>query len=354
MIDMTKVPAWNEEQSKWLTPDNQQWRPIPTSPTTNTFVPYVTETLPDKPWGYDEQGNYIDTATGNIINPPTQGGNQPMTTPTTTPTTTQPATPTYGWGGSTGGGQMPYEFPYPPQWGTSSDVLTHFAQGAPTQYPSIWQQGGQLATQMAQTGMPTSYAPAYEAAKQVVDQNVLDAIKQAAEQAGLAGTRWSSTLGSTAQDIAGRYQSQLGTQYTAQEMGAQEAAAGRQLGALSPMYQFGAGGVGLAESAKDRGMQAAGMLPQLGQMYADLPMDWSQRMMGMGGLMQGTEQEAYNRQYQDWLRTVPETSPWLSQAMGYFGTPSQMAPQQYQPSTMSNLLGMIPGLGLGIGLCRGG
>jgi len=193
---------------------------------------------------------------------------------------------------------------------------------------------------MGETGMPTSYAPAYQAAKGVVQTDVLDAIKQAAEQAGLAGTRWSSTLGRSAQDIAGRRMAELGAGWTAQELGAQEAARGRQLSALQPMYQFGAGGAGLAESAKDRGMQAAGMLPQLGQMYANLPMDWSQRMMGMGGMLQGQYQDALNKSYQDFLRTSPEMSPWLQAAMGYFGTPSQMAPQQYQPSFLSNLMGM--------------
>ena len=49
---------------------------------------------------------------------------------------------------------------------------------------------------------------------------------------------------------------------------------------------------------------------------------------------------------------TPEQNPWVNQAMSYWGTPSQMGYQQYQPSTMSQVLGgagSLGALGMGIG-----
>jgi hypothetical protein len=66
---------------------------------------------------------------------------------------------------------------------------------------------------MAQTGKPTTAEPWYAAQKKVVERDIMEAIKEANEQAGLAGLRWSTPLARSAQDIAGKYMTQLGADY---------------------------------------------------------------------------------------------------------------------------------------------
>ena len=257
-------------------------------------------------------------------------------------------------GGQAPPGQQPQTggFQYPSQWNTASDVLTQFAQGLPTQQPWQWQQGSDIASQMAQTGMPTSYEPMYQQAKSIAQRDTTAAIKQAAEQAGLSGMRWSTPLGQTAQRIAGENMANLGLGFAGQEMGALEAASGRQMGGVDQLYGFGQGTTGLTEAAKNRGMQAAGGLTGLGQQYLNAPQDWAAQMYQMGGGMQQQAQSGLDRYMQDYMRMSPEYNPWVNQGMSYWGTPSQMGYQQYNPSAMSQIGGLASGLGmLGLGLC---
>ena len=198
----------------------------------------------------------------------------------------------------------PGAFPYPQQWGTASDVFTRFAQGLPTDVSQWW-----------------------EAQQGPMETRISDLSKQAAEEMGLGGLRWSTPLQRNITDITGRETANLWSQL-----------AGTQLG--------------LTEAAKDRGMAAAGALTGLGQQYLNAPQDWAQRMYGMGAGMTGLGQQGLDRAYQDWLRMTAEQNPWLAQALGFSGMQSQMVPQQYQPSFLSQLLGLgtsalpfIPGWG---------
>ena len=266
-----------------------------------------------------------------------------------------------GMGPGTGGYDMTgyqgaQDFQYPWQWGMAGDVLGSFAQGMPTGVPNIWNQGAGIASQMGQTGMPTDTSPAYQASKKVVEQDTIDAIKQAAEQAGLSGLRWSTPMGRTAQDIAGRNMAQLGASWTQQEMGAQEAARQRQLEGSNQMFQYGAGSAGLEESAKNRSMQAVSGLQGLGGQYLQAPQDWAQQMYGMGSGMQGQGQQALDKYYQDFMRLLPENSPWLQMAQQYANPGMGMGgAQQYQQGAGGGILDMVGGIGTGIAaLCGGG
>ena len=338
-------------------------------------------------------------------------------------------------------------FQYPSQWDMASDTLAGFAQGMPMTIPKSWRQAAglgqegiqtgfqqsapwawtqaqqmsgdiadtgmrsaapwawtrsqELANQMAkQEGKSVGQDPWYEQAKAVAQTDIEDAIKEAAEQAGLSGLRWSTPMGRSAQDIAGRTMGRVGLEWTGRELdaleqarqreqqavnqlmgigqgiaGLDEAAKARQMQAIQNLMGIGEGVAGLGESARnrqmqygnmlmgvgqgisglesqsmDRALQAAGMLPQLGQMYLNAPQDWAQQMFNMGQGMYGQTQGAYDRAYQDFLRMAPEQNPWLSQAFGLAGLPSNMVPQQYQQSFMSQLFGglssLIPGIGL--------
>ena len=70
----------------------------------------------------------------------------------------------------------------------------------------------------------------------------------------------------------------------------------------------------------------------------------------MGAGMTGLGQQGLDRAYQDWMRMTPEYNPYFAQAMGFGGMQSQMTPQQYQPSFLSQLFGALAG---GAGMAGG-
>lgn len=295
--------------------------------------------------------------------------------------------------GATG---LPTQVPSPWLQGITGTQQT-MQTGLPTQTPDIWGAEAPLVTQMAQTGRPTSQDPWYQQAKQVAAHDIAQQIGQAAETAGLKGMRWSSPLARQAQEIAAQRMGEVGLEWTGRELGALEAArqrqlqamplqyqlgagmaglseaarqrqfgalplqlqfgqglaglgeaaAQRQMQALSPLYQFGAGQAGLGESAQQRALQAAGQLMPLGQMAAQHPLNVAQQMLGMGGQLQQQQMAAIAPLYQHFMTQTPEASPWLQYAMGATQMPFTQAPQQYQASPFSQLLGilgMIPGL----------
>ncbi len=234
---------------------------------------------------------------------------------------------------------------YPQEWDTASNVLSDFARtGMPTPVPNLWNLGGVGATNMASTGMPTSNEAWYQNAKQVAQTDIEDAIKQASEQANLRGIRWSTPLGRSAQDIAGRRMTELGAERESRELASLEAARGRQMGALDQMYQYGAGSAGLAESAANRGLSAAGQLPGVGSLYAQYPMQLAERAAGIGSGLQGAQQQEIQSLLQEFLRTTPEASPWLTYALQSVGMPFQSAPEMYQPSAFTQGAGAAGGL----------
>jgi len=289
--------------------------------------------------------------------------------------------------------------PTPQQWTTGTEAATRMAGGDPTAIPQQWTEGSALASQMSQagqtpspwqwgtgsnvarqmaeTGMPTSYEPWYQEAKSIVQRDTKRAIQQAAEQAGLSGLRWSDVLGQTAQRIGGEQMANLGLEFTDRQLSSLEASRARQLQGTQQLQQFGTGqaaieeasrqrqlqgsqqlqgfgyGItGLQQAEQERGLRAASMLPGLGAQYLQAPQDWAQQVYGMGAGMTQLGQSALDRSYQDYMRMTPEQNPWVNQAMSYWGTPSQMGYQQYQPSTMSQVLGgagSLGALGMGIG-----
>ena len=231
-----------------------------------------TKAPEDKPGGGAGAGTAWDW--GNVNWPEWQGGED--------------------WGqGWTSGFEMesPGEFPYPQQWQTASDVMTQFAEGLPTSTETWW-----------------------EAQQAPLERRISDLSKQAAEQMGLGGLRWSTPLTRNIADITGRETADLWSNLATQQLG-------------------------LTEAAKNRGLQAAGMLSGLGQQYLQAPQDWASQMYQMGAGMTGLGQQGLDRSYQDWLRTTAENNPWLAQALGFAGLQSQMVPQQYQQSFLSQLLG---------------
>ncbi len=217
---------------------------------------------------------------------------------------------------------------YPYQWGQSQNVVDYLGSNTPWQYDAA----SQTAYDMSQTGMPTNVDPWYQAAQQRGWYDTKDAIAQAAEQAGLGGTRWSSQMGRTAQDIAGRRAADLAEAYAQQTMGAQEAARGRQLQGASQLQ-------GLGTDVNNQLFNVASQYSNLGSKYAQYPMDLAGAAYGMGTQNQAATQSALDKYYNEFLRTAAENNPYL--AMIYQMATGQGTPQTYNPGQETNLLGIL-------------
>jgi len=223
---------------------------------------------------------------------------------------------------------------YPYEWGTASDVLQNMAtHGYATEQPDAWKWNESDLNQIiGGMGMPTSYAPAYQASKKVAQTEIEDAIKEAMETMGMEGLRYSTPAIWKGQDIASRRMAELGSTWTTQELGAQETAMSRMMDALQQRQTLGGAQAGLTEAAKGRALTAAGELPGLGSLYAQLPIQLANTAAGLGGNMYGMSQADLDTQYKEAMRLAAENNPWLSMALGMSSTPGQ--PQQYTPGCL--------------------
>ena len=165
---------------------------------------------------------------------------------------------------------------------------------------------------MAYSGQPTDTTAAYQAAKTAGQYDTNNAIANAAEQAGLGGTRWSTPLGYTAQNIAGQNAANLASQYAQQTMSAQE-------------------------NARNRQMSSAQGLGGLGEYQQNYAQGLANQSMGAGSLLNTTDQNTLDKLYQYWQSQQGYNNPWLSSALG-LGTGTGTA-QTYDQSTLSSLLG---------------
>ena len=195
--------------------------------------------------------------------------------------------------------------------------------------PSAWTTGLGTLTPMAQTGMPTSSDEWWAATQDVTNRNINDAIKNAAEQAGLGGLRWSTPLGYTAQDIAGRQMGEAAQQWADRAMQAQEAARQRQLESTNQLFQYGQGQYQMSQDEMRRRMQAA----QAGANNDMRKFQMAMQVFGLGNQMgfqnQDAQQQAINASY---------NNPYMNYANSWLQS-QQQVPQTYQPSAFSNAAG---------------
>jgi hypothetical protein len=182
-------------------------------------------------------------------------------------------------------------------------------------YPSQWGEASDFWSKMLETGMPTDIEPWWKSQQQAAGVQIERAGKEAAEQFGLGGMRYSTPLGQQLGRIGAETTAGIMPQYWGMGMQAQEAAKGRQMGAAQNL--FGAGGE-----------------------MARFPMEVGERMLGMGGEYQRQQMQSMYPMMQEWQRMTPEQSPWLQYGMGFpYGQFGQM-PQMYQQSPFGQALGV--------------
>ena len=207
--------------------------------------------------------------------------------------------PRLGGGGGTpgymsGGYAMPMDatFNYPSQWQQAQDVFSRYAKGTPVSQLPIWKQ-----------------------LQKTTKTSAEDAIKQVAEQMGMGGMRWSTPALRSGQDVSGRLWNEASLEYAKRAAEAEE-------------------------NARLLAMQAGQNLQGLGSAYAQLPLTVGQTVSGMGGGLFGAMQGGQRGLASEWQRTQPEYSPWMQYGMSMAGQQPYYAPQMYQPSWLSQMLGM--------------
>ncbi len=222
---------------------------------------------------------------------------------------------------------------YPGEWGQSANMWQGYGN-TKVGTPSSWTTGMNALTPMAQTGQPVSSDPWWTAMQKNTAYNTENAIKNAAEQAGLSGLRWSTPMGRQAQEIAGNFQNQAAQQWADREMAAQEAARQRQLGATSQLYQYGQGQYQMSQDELARQAAAASAMGNLGSQKASFTRGLASDLFNMGNSMYGMQRQEVGDSY---------GNPYMDYGMDYLSRQQTGLPQTYDQSTMSQILGAAQG-----------
>ena len=107
--------------------------------------------------------------------------------------------------------------------------------------------------------------------------------------------------------------------------------------------------IGLEESAKDRQLAATGVAGEMAALEENIKMGRIDASMTYGSLPRLLMQAQLDANYNEWLRTRPEYSPVIEQALSFMNTPGLTAVST--PGQSSAIPGMI---GAGLGMAFGG
>ena len=281
-------------------------------------------------WGYNPDWNKVQS----YASPETAGA--PKTSITKRPTTTttsggtatiQPTgtTPLQSSSGTTTGGTNMSQINYPNQWQQASDIYSSLGGSGYTN-PEMWGEGQDWLRQLwGQAGTPTDTSAIWKSIEPTLNRSYKEGLDTLQERwgAGNQGVSMSSGLQRSGADLWSRLLENAGLGMADRQIQANEAATNRRYGLPSQAYQFGAGQAGLQSDAYNRQLAAAGGLSGLGSQYAQLP-------LSVAGAMSGLGQSLTNQQI----------NPWIQMMAGMVGNP-YMTNQTYQPSTITNMLGVL-------------
>lgn len=180
-------------------------------------------------------------------------------------------------------------------------------------YPTQWDEASDFWSNMLTTGMPTSADDWWKAMQTKAGYDITKAGKQAAEEFGLGGMRYSTALGQQLGRIGSEATAGIMPQYWSMQMGAEEAARQRQ-------------------------MASAGNLFGIGGEYARLPLEVGERTLGMSGEYQRQQQQAMFPFMSEWQRMTPEQNPYLGMGMNFNYGQFGQTPVQYNQSPFGQFL----------------
>ena len=234
--------------------------------------------------------------------------------------------------GGFGGRMEASGLPTPWQWGVTGDVLGNIAQGgANIGIPDIWRQGAQGLGQMMEGGMPTDVSGIYGAQLPIAQRYLEETGKGLAEQFGMGGMRYSTPFQARLMEETGRMGENLALSQAQAQIGAQEAARGRMMGAYGQGLGYGGGMAGLEAGNIGRQMQAANQLWGQGMGEVMYPMNVAQGMAGLGQGMFNQQSQQINQMLND---------PYLMAMLGMAGG-TGFAQPQYQPSPFTTGLNVF-------------
>jgi len=271
----------------------------------------------------------IDTSKFNT--PDSWGGtvrdkSNPITNP---PTGTVPA----------GGQQDPYaSFTMPQQifnapgmdqWSRAADLYGYAS--APQAAPTAWGTAENAYNQMLPGGQPVDVTGWWNAQQPVFQTQMSDYAKQAAEQAGMGGMRWSSPLLTNIAEQTGRGLQNLTADFAGRQISADEAARQRMMESMTGLSNLGQGqaNLGLANTANM--FTGAGGLANIGSLQFQAPMQAAQALQNSGNQMFNQQSNMMNQMY---------NPPWMQGALQASGQSAYGTPQTYQPSFGENMLGI--------------
>jgi len=225
--------------------------------------------------------------------------------------------------------QAPQPFPFPGQWGAASNIYSGVGQGSPFS-TNQWNIGANQLAQMAQGGSPVDVSGLEAKYAPIMQRMMEELTKQGAETAGMGGIRYSSPFANSIAKMGSKIAENFAMNMAQQNIAAQEAARGRQMGAFGLLGQRGAQDLQSQQAARQMQLGAASGLGGLGSQYLYAPMNIAQSMMGMGGGMQNQQQQQINAML---------NNPYLQMAMQMSSAmPNQYMPETYQPGWASQLL----------------
>ncbi len=234
--------------------------------------------------------------------------------------------PTQTWGGV----KEPFE------WTKASNALQNITNsgGDIMARPEQWGTATGTLNTLSNTG-GVDWTDWYKKRQASAEDEIKNQIDQGREQAGLAGMRWSTPWARQAAQIGGEQQRLLETEYAQQKANALQNAMNTRLSAATGLTDIGSQISGNYNTAKQRQLEATGQLAGLGGQMVQYPMDVAKQAFGQGTALQQTEQSELDKQYEDWLRTTEEASPWLQLATSL--TNRTGVPATYGQSTAGSL-----------------
>ena len=225
--------------------------------------------------------------------------------------------------------QQTFNAPGMDQWSRAADLYGYAS--TPTANPAAWGTAQNAYNQMVGGGQPVDVTGWWGAQQPVFQTQMSDYAKQAAEQAGMGGTRWSSPLLTNITEQTGRGLQNLTADFAGRQIAADEAARQRMMESMTGLSNLGQGQVGLDQANMARMMQGAGGLAGIGSLQFAAPMQAAQALQQSGNNMFNQQSNMMNQMY---------TPPWMQGALQASGQSAYGTPQTYQPSFGENMLGI--------------
>jgi hypothetical protein len=218
--------------------------------------------------------------------------------------------------------------------GLGQDVLSQFShgRGGGQDILSMISQGKggtgmDVLSQFAQSGMPIDQTPAWQAMVDSMQRQIGQQGAQLKESMGFTGNLVGSPFGNAMGDFSSQTAKDLNAQLLQAQTQAQESARQRQLSAagLLPQLQMGAAGtlgqeqMGASEILGGQQAGAAGNFENIRAQVAEALRSGSLQAgqgilgssMDMSSFLQNLDQSAVDRNFQEFLRTQPEYNPLL-------------------------------------------